>query len=172
MGKKRKSDIRDLENERTLFQAFQQAASSVSSLYTLASQQRRKTQEAGAKEALERVAAWVFSQYAGSAVVPTADLLEFLRQEIQDCAGSDISDVQVAFPVPNAFSCGTISGDENMLGDQSGLRRGSSGLLTSPPKRTGSHPSLQQQQQLNMMNGVAQFGLQQQQHISDFFRGG
>lgn len=31
----------------------------------------------------DRVASWVFSQYAGSAVVPTAALLEFLRHELQ-----------------------------------------------------------------------------------------
>lgn len=53
VGKKRKA-VEDLEAEKTLFGAFQQAAASVTSLYTLAAQQQKRSQEAGAKQALVR----------------------------------------------------------------------------------------------------------------------
>ncbi len=51
LSKKRKPEL-DLDAEKTLYGAFTQAASAVSTLYTLASQQQRKSRDAGAKQAL------------------------------------------------------------------------------------------------------------------------
>ncbi|GAB4822473.1 hypothetical protein N2152v2_009519 [Parachlorella kessleri] len=185
LSKKRKPEL-DLDSEKTLYGAFTQAASAVSTLYTLASQQQRKSRDAGAKQALERVASWVFSQYAGSAVVPTAALLEFLRQEMQDCTGGD-TDFSVGFaptsvlPVPPG-GLEMLGSDENMLGENMNpsLRRGScGGMQVSPPKR-GSSQSLvhqplyimQQQLQQQQQQQQAQQALESQaQHCQGFFPG-
>lgn len=51
-GKKRKSGSQELEADRTLYSSFVHAANAVSQLYTAAAQQSKRSEEAGARQAL------------------------------------------------------------------------------------------------------------------------
>ncbi|PSC67892.1 hypothetical protein C2E20_8429 [Micractinium conductrix] len=154
-GKKRKASSDD--SERTLYSAFSHAANAVSQLYTAAAQQAKRSEEAGARQALERVAQFVVKEYGNAPAVPTAVLMEVLRQELQAAQGSAAA-IQLPFPVPllpTDSSEDVHSDDEALMSAEptpSTFRRSANG--PSPPKShrssstaPGQLPAFFQQQQ-------------------------
>jgi len=89
MGKKRKLEVLDPDAEKTLYTSFVTAANSISSLYTQAVQQQRKSSAAASRLTLERVAAFIMREYPGQDHVPKAALLHYLHQEYEGIDGAE-----------------------------------------------------------------------------------
>jgi hypothetical protein len=174
-GKKRKqADSGDAE--RNLYGSFVHAANAVSQLYTAGLQAAKKAEEAGARRALERVAQFVVKEYGNAPSVPTAVLMEVLRQELQAAQGSAAA-IQLPFPVPllptgDSQGSDAHSDDEHLMsaGEPSpgtAFRRTPSGHTISPPKGARPAPSqlpaLFQQQQAQQMQAAAAAHQAQQQ---------
>ncbi|KAL4443885.1 hypothetical protein ABPG75_011622 [Micractinium tetrahymenae] len=166
-GTKKRKQADTLEGERSLYASFSHAANAVSQLYTAAVQQTKRAEEAGARQALERVAQFVVKEYGNAPAVPTAVLMEVLRQELQAAQGGAAA-IQLPFPVPllpTDSEEGLHSDDEHAMSEQptpgGPFRRSTSGHTISPPKGRGGVPGLpamftqaQQQQQMQQMQAA------------------
>ncbi|KAL6784184.1 hypothetical protein ACKKBG_A05140 [Auxenochlorella protothecoides x Auxenochlorella symbiontica] len=145
-GKKRKPEA-DLEAERSLYASFATAANSVSQLYSLALGQQARYRDEGARQSLERVYEWLCKEHGNSSTLPTAALMDFLRQEALllgtpgECSAAPVPVLPLAPPAVFSSAAAAAKEDEGVEGGDKGpaavVRR------------------LQQQQQLHQ---------QQQQH--------
>ncbi|KAL4449512.1 hypothetical protein ABPG77_007156 [Micractinium sp. CCAP 211/92] len=175
-GTKKRKQADSLDGERSLYASFSHAANAVSQLYTAAVQQTKRAEEAGARQALERVAQFVVKEYGNAPAVPTAVLMEVLRQELQAAQGSAAT-IQLPFPMPLLPADsdeGLRSDDEHTMSEQpmpaSTFRRSGSGHTISPPKGRSGAPGLpamftQAQQQQQQMH-AAQLAHMQAAHLA------
>lgn len=130
MGKKRRAEL-NLDADRTVYGSFVQAANSISQLYTQAVQQSKKSQNDGARQAVETILTHVLREYGNSQSIPTAQLLHYLQQELQNADRADFQ-FQAAMPLQMpSLDSSPGSGDESMCDEP----RRSRHSFVSPSKR-------------------------------------
>eukprot|EP00249_Psilotum_nudum_P016472 c25842_g2_i1 orf=362-865(-) len=95
--KKRRSESCGLEDvERSLHTSFCAAANSISQLYTQAQHQHRIAFQAGQRHSLEKLCEWIQRQHQFGMVPATADILNYLKNELNfmSCEESAVTQVQ------------------------------------------------------------------------------
>ncbi|KAG6607634.1 uncharacterized protein LOC111433447 [Cucurbita moschata] len=86
MAKKRKSIATSLDEvDRTMYASFCSAANSLSQLYTQAMNHQKLSFQAGERHAMEKLYQWMFRQQEGGSRVTTADVLNYIRNELDYC---------------------------------------------------------------------------------------
>eukprot|EP00249_Psilotum_nudum_P016475 c25842_g3_i1 orf=624-1037(-) len=81
--KKRRSESSGLEDvERSLHTSFCAAANSISQLYTQSQHQHRIAFQAGQRQSLEKLCEWIQRQYQFGVAPATADILNYLKNEL------------------------------------------------------------------------------------------
>ncbi|XP_022143649.1 uncharacterized protein LOC111013511 [Momordica charantia] len=86
MAKKRKSIATSLDEvDRTMYASFSTAANSLSQLYTQSMNHQKFSFQAGERHAMEKLYQWMFRQQEGGSRVTTADVLNYIRNELDYC---------------------------------------------------------------------------------------
>ncbi|KAG6592202.1 uncharacterized protein LOC111797455 [Cucurbita pepo subsp. pepo] len=86
MAKKRKSIATSLDEvDRTMYTSFCSGANSLSQLYTQAMNHQKLSFQAGERHAMEKLYQWMFRQQEGGSRVTTADVLNYIRNELDYC---------------------------------------------------------------------------------------
>ncbi|CAN0928349.1 hypothetical protein LINGRAHAP2_LOCUS36440 [Linum grandiflorum] len=90
MGKKRKSVATSLDEvDRTMYTTFCSAASSLSQLYTQATNHQKLTFQAGERHGLEKLYQWIRRQQEAGSRVATADVLNYIQNEMDYSGGEE-----------------------------------------------------------------------------------
>ncbi|CAL0320508.1 unnamed protein product [Lupinus luteus] len=91
MAKKRKSIATRLDEvDRTMYTSFCTAASSLSQLYTQATNHQKLSFQDGERHGLEKLYQWIWRQQEGGSRVATVDILNYIQNEL-DCCGEEPS---------------------------------------------------------------------------------
>ncbi|XP_054806473.1 uncharacterized protein LOC129309092 [Prosopis cineraria] len=86
MAKKRKSIASSLDEvDRTMYASFCSAANSLSQLYTQAMNHQKLSFQAGERHGLEKLHQWVRRQQEGGSRVGTADIVNYIQNELDYC---------------------------------------------------------------------------------------
>ncbi|XP_057502197.1 uncharacterized protein LOC130785997 [Actinidia eriantha] len=83
MAKKRKSDTRLDEVDRSMYNSFCTAANSLSQLYTHSMNQQQLSFHAGQRHALEKLYDWILRRQEGGSRVNTLDIVTYLQNELE-----------------------------------------------------------------------------------------
>ncbi|PSS36736.1 Myb-like protein [Actinidia chinensis var. chinensis] len=83
MAKKRKSDTRLDEVDRSMYNSFCTAANSLSQLYTHSMNQQQFSFHAGQRHALEKLYDWILRRQEGGSRVNTLDIVTYLQNELE-----------------------------------------------------------------------------------------
>ncbi|CAL0316047.1 unnamed protein product [Lupinus luteus] len=86
MAKKRKSIATKLDEvDRTMYTSFCTAASSLSQLYTQATNHHKLSFQAGERHGLENLYQWILRQQEEGSRVATVDILSYIQNELDYC---------------------------------------------------------------------------------------
>ncbi|CAN1235207.1 hypothetical protein LINPERPRIM_LOCUS4438 [Linum perenne] len=154
MGKKRKSVATSLDEvDRTMYTTFCSAASSLSQLYTQATNHQKLTFQAGERHGLEKLYQWIRRQQEAGSRVATADVLNYIQNEL-DYAGEEQPSMspraqpQSIQPIQSGFLTSSLSSGSSGPTGLSQVSRASdhcdhqsknsvfSNALSSPVRRT------------------------------------
>ncbi|XP_022879585.1 uncharacterized protein LOC111397082 [Olea europaea var. sylvestris] len=146
MAKKRKSDSRLDEVDRTMYSSFCSAANSLSQLYSQAMHHQRLSFQAGERHALEKLYNWMLRQEEDGARVATGDVLAYIQNELdygsEESPQTAMLSTQSGTPVSsNSFGPAATIGQGLRSGNSDNQTKNSvfSNALSSPVRRTLQH---------------------------------
>ncbi|KAE9618326.1 hypothetical protein Lal_00047501 [Lupinus albus] len=154
MAKKRKSIATTLDEvDRTMYASFCTAASSLSQLYTQATNHHKLSFQAGERHGLEKLYQWIWGEQEGGSRVSTVDILNYIQNELDYCGEEPSMSPRAlpqhsqpvsnsGFPVSSGSSGLTVVGQQGLRPEQCDNQSKNSvfsNALSSPIRRSLQH---------------------------------